>query len=225
MDQLSTFQQTSFYEYITFVASSMLFSVLLMIGLSQYDSTDGELFFLMDKTKLTTGISVLVIFIFLMISHIYGQTVSALSEKVIGKPLKWINKKIIKHPDFKGKYDKIVAKIDTSSLVPNSKKNNKWTLLYFILSKNKDVGTDLMKRYAREKVSRINSMNFLILFLLSIWVKIFPVYGEKFYPSLFSLWSTSIILLIVFLIFCYEYFQRRCWNSDLLTKSIAVFLV
>jgi len=224
MDQLSAFQQTSFYEYITFVASSMLFSVLFFLGIAQYNYVTGEFSFIIDISEISTGIVVLGFIIFYLISHIYGQTISAVSEKIIGKPLKWLNKKVLKHQDFKGSFKHITSKIDVINNLPENKKNNKWTIIYYILSKNQDVGTDLLRRYAREKVSRVNSMNFLILLLVSIFAKFHPLCQGEDCHSVFYYWITTIILFICFLISCYEYFQRKCWNSDLIIKTAPVFL-
>ena len=224
MDQLSSFQQTSFYEYITFVASSMLFSVLFFIGITHYNHVTHEFIFPINLYSLSTGVVVFGFIIFFLISHIYGQTISAVSEKVIGKPLKWLNKKIFKHPDFKGSFSNITTIIDTTNCLPDNKKNNKWTIVYYILSKNKEVGTDLLRRYAREKVSRVNSMNFLILLLISIFAKFTTLIQIENCTSIFEYWTTTIVFFILFLTSCYEYFQRKCWNSDLLIKTAPIFL-
>lgn len=224
MDQLSSYQQTSFYEYITFVASSMLFLVLFFLGITHYNYVTHRFIFPIDTSVMSTGVVVLGFIIFFLISHIYGQTISAISEKVIGKPLKWLNKKLFKHPDFKGSFKHITSKIDGIDNLPEKKKNNKWTIIYYILSKNNEVGTDLLRRYAREKVSRINSMNFLILLLISIYAKFNAFFHIEDCYSIFEYWQTTIVLFLFFIISCYEYFQRKCWNSDLLIKTAPIFL-
>jgi len=224
MDQFSSIQQTSFYEYIAFVASSMLFLVLILIGLSEYNSNTNKFEFFFDLSKLSTGITILIFIVFLMLSHIYGQFISALSEKMIGKPIKFLNKKIFKNKDFNGKFKNITSRIDTASILPDSKSNNKWTVIYFILSKNKDVGSDLLKRYAREKVARVNSLNFLILLIISIIFKVSHLIHSNEIKNIFEYWVTTLAIFILFILFCYEYFQRKSWNSDLVIKTASVFV-
>ena len=115
--------------------------------------------------------------------------------------------------------------MDLVSIYLKNKKNNKWTLIFHIINVAPAIGTDIVKRQARERLARINAFNMIaITIVCTVGVIIRSLDSEIFqqYNDILKVPSAYFIVIcfLFSLIFSYEYYKRRCWNNDLLIKVL-----
>ncbi|MBU0678979.1 MAG: hypothetical protein KJ626_12785 [Verrucomicrobia bacterium] len=163
------------------------------------------------------------------LAYVYGQLSSTLSAPFVADPVGKIVKCLGKRasPDFRTGFESAVNAYGLSEKLPQDKRNNKWTLMFYLQAKAPEIGADIMKRYAREKLARINAFNMMVLTLLTLasllcgHLQIGQRFGVTEILKVANPWW-----LVLYLALCatysYEYYKRKCWNNDLLLKVLPV---
>jgi hypothetical protein len=159
------------------------------------------------------------------VTYVYGQFASALSSSVIGVPISRLAKRFPKwaSSDFDYDFSALVSSCSLDVDLPSKKRNNKWTLIYFIITKTPNIGSDIIKRQARERLARINATNMLFLAVLSMfgflarWTGLSTQLPLRDALRVPSPWYVALCMLLA-AAFAFEYYKRRCWNNDLLVK-------
>ncbi len=213
------------YEVIAYFGSGALVLVLFSIGYADRAALKTIAGFL-ESTKAPEKI---LLFIFLgVLTYGYGQLSSTFSGILVGAPVSRIVKRLGARAsaDFRMDLTPIVEAYGLHRGLPPQKVNNKWTLLFYLQVVNPDIGRDLLKRYAREKLARINSLNMLVLTVIGIIGVLFRMIGiGSWIPLQDSLqWPSGwfvVFCLILTVLFSFEFYKRKCWNRDLLVKVMA----
>jgi hypothetical protein len=215
---------SSLYEVIAYFGSACLALVMFLWGL-----LDNEL--LQEQKKFVGAHSAPELFVLLIVvgtvTYVYGQLASALSATVIGVPIARLTRRFSKRTssDFDYDFSALVSSCALDVDLPIKKRNNKWTLIYFIITKTPNVGRDIIKRQARERLARINATNMLFLAVLSMFGLLAKWTGLSTHLPLRDVLrvpSPSYVALCMLLgaAFAFEYYKRRCWNNDLLVKIL-----
>ena len=213
-----------FYDLIVFVSPS----ILIIIGFAL-----GYFGWFYDKIKallLNLGaIDILVvILVLLFIAYEYGRLAEALSHSFVAQSIKLLRKiNIFTSPDYSIDFTNSVELLDLPVEITESKKGNKWTIYFFALLHCPNIGQDLLKRYAWEKLSRSSAFTFLILFLFSLTYQVMFLFTSK-YDIVgtigFGTWYYTLISFFLVLITYYEFYRRKCWNNDLLIKVLPILI-
>lgn len=207
-----------FYDLIVYYGSTTLFA-FAFLALSADVHTVRRMLVGLDTFE-----KIFLVVLLLAGFYVYGQLASALSYHIIKRPMnklvRFINPKEAK--DYFFEYSDILNEFSLLNGF-EGKKRNYWTLVYFIRRVNPDIGDDLLKRYARVKLARINAFNASILFLY-LFIKgvaqIFILEPPVTPILLETLFQIAIALAFV-LIFGFEFYQRQCWFSDIAVKIYA----
>jgi len=157
----------------------------------------------------------------LALGYVWGQLSSALSYHVVKRPVTLLVKKIKPRDmnDFLFSFDKITATLDEKKILNGKEHRNYWTIIYYLYILYPSIGSDVIKRYARCKLARVNAFNFIVLIIIGIifYVSNMPIYHIQ-WPFLF------IIFLIFTILFYFEFYQRQCWFGDLVIKILSAVL-
>lgn len=202
----------AFYDLIVFSSSSILFLTLFSWGIGWIDSS------FISQVDIKNSIVILLGLFFF--SYEYGRIAEAWSSTIVQKPLFWLqnNTRFLCNTDYLHNLDD-VEEILGIECVSGSRKGGKWTVYFYAMTINPKLGTDLLKRYAWEKLARNSAFTFFILFIFSYTCFLLHNYcgflllnfGDwKFGSSQFTL-----ILMAMIVLTYYDYYLRNCWNNDL----------
>jgi hypothetical protein len=211
-----------FYDLIVYYASSVTFLVgvtLLFISPS-------------DIHKILASVSLfetaLLIILGISFCYIWGQLSSAHSYYIIKTPIslivKWLNGSSC--DDYFFNRSRFLEDFPLLSSTEEKKERNYWTILYYIRVIKPHIADDLMKRYARCKLARVNAFNFLLLSVLHLilrWTNLYSAGSDTFSSFYQSIWMV-LILLFLTLIFIIEFYQRQCWFGDIVIKIYAAIV-
>ena len=206
------------YELIVYISSGILFVAL--IGLIFFSPEGIYIKFAGTGTFEKFIIVVGIIFI----TYVYGQMASVLSTYLVKKQVQKFVEKFMssKSDDFNFNYPHINEKFELLRKFPNKLYNNQWSLLYFMKRLHPDIGDDLLERYARLKLARLNAFNLMLLLVAFCISTLFFSIGIEStlieYDYLTLKFGTLIVLTLGFII---EYTQRQIWFGDILIKSSA----
>lgn len=219
---LERFVPDIFYEIIAYFFSGGLFIALGSLAMVEPDVLKRIAIYVFS---LGLPVQIGLVVFAGVLTYSYGQLASTLSAPFVADPVGKIVKKISRwtSPDFRIDFSDTVKAYGLSDKLPTSKINNKWTLMFYLNVKVPEIGKDIMKRYAREKLARINAFNMFLLIVLAI----LSLIGERFQlgqrlglsavlRAADPLWLVLYIVLIA--VYSYEYYKRKCWNNDLLIK-------
>ncbi len=217
---------SSLYEIIAYFGSGCILIVFGLLGMVDQVAIKKAATYVF-KLDLHEQIG-LTVFVGI-IAYAYGQLSSTLSAPIVAVPVSKFVKILGKHSssDFKADLTDIVKTYGLAEELPPSKVNNKWTLMFYLQVKVPEIGKDIMKRYAREKLARINAFNMLLLTAIAILSNIGKKMGiaknlgfaDVLKPANF--WWLVFYIVLTF-IYSYEYYKRKCWNNDLLIKVLPV---
>jgi len=216
------FFPNAFYDFIVFIGSTVVFFGGLFVGFGGLNR--------MGNLELQLqGIDVLLIFgMLILIGYEYGRIAEAWSAVIVQKPLQFISSHtpFLKSKDFLSKppIPKELGIVFPS--MPEAKRTDKWTIYFYASMVHPGLGSDLLKRYAWEKLSRNSAFSYCILFIISISSMIFQ---RVLKLSDFGSWSfgtteLSVLIGIMTLLTFYEYYKRNCWNNDLLIKAMPILI-
>jgi hypothetical protein len=207
----------AFYDLIVFSSSSILFLFGVAWGV---DSINGSL---IDNLDAKYSIIIFVgIFFF---SYEYGRIVEAWSSTIVQTPISWIKKHTSFFPsnDYLHELNEVESCLDIE-IKDGTRKGGKWTVYFYAMALDPKLGSDLLKRYAWEKLARNSASTFLILFLISFLSFIFSSYlgsKEYFYGDWkFGSYQYTLALFTLTLLTYFDYYKRNCWNNDLILKVI-----
>lgn len=207
------------YELIVYIFSGVLFSIIAVILFADCK-------YLYSKYLEVETFEKIVMFILLGIClYVYGQMASVFATYIVKKPSRYIVKHLRKRrlDDFDFNYQNLLTNFHTLINFPNKTKGNYWSLLYYMNINHPEIYDDLMVRYARVKLARLNSFNAVILSFIYIVGAIF----HSIHPIQISAISLNPFIMklsicLVFLLFSFvEYIQRQCWFGDIMVKAIA----
>lgn len=219
-----------FYDLIVFVSPSILLMFGLAVGLKEKMGAD-----LTSKLNLGAIDFLAVIFAILFIAYEYGRLTEALSHFFVSRPIKHfirfmkrLKVKKFENTDYSLDLTKEVEHLNVPHQFEELRKGSKWTIYFYALLYAPNIGRDLLKRYAWEKLSRSSAFTFFLLLVISTVVMLLNKYYEA--PILsknFSLGSIEFTLatIIMSLFTYYEYYRRNSWNNDLLTKVTPILIL
>ena len=189
------------YEFIAYFGSASIFSVLAILGFVKFSTVDHVLHIARTLNSYQLTIALLIASV---LAYSYGQVASAFSGPAVAGPVSKLARLAKRHasPDFFLSFDSAVRAYGLQGELPD--------------------GKVIMKRYAREKLARVNTLNAAILLAASVIAyarRLLP--GATYPPGLHkpSLWFVAFVALLV-PVFAYEYYKRHCWNNDLLLKVL-----
>lgn len=224
--KLQDYIPNTFYEVIAYFGSATVLVLLACIGFAEIDFIRR----IGDFARALKGQELaLLCIIVLALVYAYGQLASTLSAPFIADPVGHLVKKLGKRvsPDFRMDFTDVVCQYGLHHCLPDNRVNNKWTLMFHLLVKSPSVGRDMLKRYAREKLARINALNALFMACLSVLTWIPYVRAARTFDALRPYIRTAspwflLVCAALTAVFSYEYYKRKCWNNDLLVKVLPV---
>lgn len=208
----------AFYDLIVFASSTVLFAAGIFYGCGLYQGTWYQ--------GLGTANVFLIFAALIFLGYEYGRIAEAWSAVVVQAPLGFLAKHtcFLGSEDFLAKLNNVEESLNLDSSQA-SRAGGKWTIYFYAMLVNPKIGSDLLKRYAWEKLSRNSAFTFCALMLLSIMFKVLIFFGVAlpfqgdwtFGTKEFTIISTTLTFFTY-----YEYYKRNCWNNDLLRKVIPV---
>jgi hypothetical protein len=207
----------AFYDLIVFSTSSVLLISSLIIG---FNISEEPWF-----VKFLDYNWIVIIIILFFFTYEYGRIAEAWSAIVVQKPLKFLNRKkiLLKSNDFLCEELQPEKFLKLNRYTENLN-GGKWTIYFYAMLINPSIGSDLMKRYAWEKLSRNSAFTFAVLFIISITCSILSFSGLYVIQTKLSFGCTNIniSLFLMVLLTYFEYYQRNCWNNDLIKKVLPI---
>ena len=226
-----------FYDLIVFMTPSLTLTIGIITGygVNGFDFLSKNLELLNVK-----GFDFLIMFIFffiifLFIAYEYGRLAEALSN-CISNMVRFLRRKKIlftKQKDYNINFKNEISKLNLHDMLDEDRMD-KWTIYFYIMRFQSSIGSDILKRYAWEKLSRSSAFTFGILLFISLLISIVKIFNIKsvagYYfidTGIFGFGSLAYTLgaFIMFILTCYEYYRRRSWNNDLLIKILPVIIL
>jgi hypothetical protein len=211
-----------FYDLIVFVAPSVLLMTGVVAGLGGWPLVER------GGIKVDIGATdvLIILLIFVFLGYEYGRLAEALSETLVGRPLRLLSARQLafRSCDFNAV---LTGKLPIDAPAEN-RKGSKWTIYFFATLVAPDIGRDLLKRYAWEKLSRSSAMTFALLLTCSVILLVLRFTSVADVHAL-GAWGFGSIrytaaLAVLTMATYYEYYKRNCWNNDLLCKTLPVLL-
>lgn len=215
----------AYYDAIVFVTPGVMFMTGVAIGLGNLINWNQAQKFNWNAVNL-----VIAIIVIWLLGYEYGRIVSAWSSIFVQAPLRLIARKtaILNNPDFTTSLYESVKSLNLEGL-EEVYTGSKWTIYYYAMLVNSTIGGDLLKRYAWEKLARSSALTFLILFTTSsTWKILSELFKNVPAPNTPFSFGTPLFTIIngfLMILTYYEYYQRNCWNNDLLRKVVPVLLL
>lgn len=212
-----------FYDIIVFVAPSLIATIGLVFGIK------GDQTFAEAKIPDLGAINLVLILVLGLIgSYEIGRMAEALSALTVQRPLRWIGKhvSIFRNPDFLGSHPDIYGYLGLDA-PPDGRRGDKWVIYFFASSVNPELGGDLLKRYAWEKLARSSALVYSYLFLASFAIGLLRQAGAigSMGPALgFGSAAYTVGFGVMTALTYSEYYKRNCWNFDLMETTLPVFV-
>lgn len=212
----------AFYDFIVFITPSIQFAVGMLFGLGLVRPfIDFAINFNWGLINIIIVAGVVIVF-----GYEYGRIAETWSSFIVQRPLLFLAEKttLLPNPDFNVNLDNEVAFLELGSF-QRFRGGSKWTLYFYALLVAPRLGTDLLKRYAWEKLARSSAFTYAVLLLISLgWGLLYLLFGVPKPAASWSFGSVEFTLVVAILVFITyrEYYQRNCWNNDLLTKTTPV---
>jgi len=226
-----------FYDLIVFMtpSASLLIGIFWGLGIS-----NSKNIIVNSGISNVEGFDFLMVFIivfifFLFLAYEYGRLVEVLSTW-ISSLVKFLRQKKIcfkKEKDFSICFKKEIEKLKLDKYLDDDRMD-KWTIYFYAMRFQPSIGSDILKRYAWEKLSRSSAFTFGVLFVVSLLLSVPRIFCIKSFlgycfldTGLFGFGSFAYTLTMLFftIITVYEFYRRRCWNNDLLIKIIPVIML
>lgn len=209
----------AFYDLIVFASSTILAALGFLIGLG---FVDGD--WLKDLSTLN---AVLIAIGILFLGYEYGRMAEAWSSVIVQTPLKELHHRriLLRDPDFLAPLPEVEPTLNLPD-TRDGRKGGKWTVYMYAAVVSPRLGSDLLKRYAWEKLSRNSAFTFCLLLGISLYHLITPdsvhLRAKTDVAWTFGSIELTIVLAILAVAAYYEYYRRNCWNNDLLMKALPV---
>lgn len=226
-----------FYDLIVFMTPSLSLALGIMSGLGQHGYK-----FLKSQVNLSTTegfdlalLLILFFFGFLFLAYEYGRLAEALSSW-ISDMVKYLRKRKIlfaREKDYSIPFGDQINKLKLPVKLEDERMD-KWTIYFYAMRFQPNIGSDILKRYAWEKLARSSAFTFGILSIISCIVGVLRIFQIKRLLS-YSLLDTgffgwgsiayTFFSILMFALTTYEYYRRKSWNNDLLIKILPVILL
>lgn len=221
MERIGTIPN-AFYDLIVFTTPTVLLALGLVVGLSGVDAVQDA-----DPNLSALGVVGLALGI-LLAGYEYGRAAEAWSADVVQRPIRWLARRdwLFKNADFCGPLSREVEALGLQSIA-GGRTGDKWTLYFYAFLVNEPLGSDLLKRYAWEKLSRSSALSLAILTGINMVWFVGELLGfANRVDGGFGFGSAELTgLTAVMTLGAYvEYYRRNCWNIDLLQKVTPVLL-
>jgi hypothetical protein len=213
----------AFYDLIVFVTPTLLLGVGIVIGVKgtswtrQLDLGDVKAI-----EAITTALLVV------LLSYEYGRIAEAWSAVFVQRPLIWLNRKLpfMKSDDFCRLHEDVYTYFELPGAPPD-RKGDKWVIYFYAFCASPALGSDLLKRYAWEKLARNSALTYVMLLVASLVVALLhllgivqkPVNSDGFGGLVYSAVAAALTVIAYG-----EYYKRNVWNYDLLTRTSPVLL-
>ncbi|MDD4149170.1 MAG: hypothetical protein PHE33_04010 [Bacteroidales bacterium] len=226
-----------FYDLIVFMTPSLTLTIGIIAGFGNngFDFISKNLQLLNVKGFDFLMMFIFVFIIFLFIAYEYGRLAEALSNS-ISSMVRFLRKKKIlftKQKDYNINFKNEISKLNLHEMLDDDRMD-KWTIYFYIMRFQPSIGSDILKRYAWEKLSRSSAFTFGILLFISLLLSIIRLFNIKclfgYYfidTGIFGFGSLAYTIgaFLIFILTCYEYYRRRSWNNDLLIKILPVIIL
>jgi hypothetical protein len=212
----------AFYDIIVYMGSSIVFFFFL-ITIAPIEELLEDIVYrwgLLDKIILVVAA--------VAFGYIYGQLASTLSYHFVKRPMNRIVRRfrLKSSSDYFFDYPSLLEDFEMFDRIDVKKKDrNYWTLIYYIKMIHPDVGSDMVKRYARCKLARIGAFNFLVLIVLaiSLFASGIATSENAFLPGYLDPIAIVGVLLLLLVASWFEFYQRQSWFGDFLVKVYIAF--
>ena len=209
----------SFYDLIVFLTPTSIFMIIILANFDNYIDYYSEM------EKVSFGNLFVASVILLTLSYEYGRAIEAWSSYFVQKPIFWLQNTIG------------WPKNDNFGWAPNSndlgmkyglehkQAKNRWTYYYVAALVDKEIGSDLLKRYAWEKLSRSSALNYMILAAVSAVtysLTLIGVINPPRSPLGIGQPAFTVLMSLMSIACASEYYFRCNWNMDLLIKITPV---
>lgn len=218
MDDKFEFVPNAFYDLIVFTSSTVTFGVGWGVGLGVLTGDRISEARAFDVVLIIAGV--------LIFGYEYGRIAEAWSSVFVQSPLRFLGKhtRFFRSADFCSEHPSLEADLKLSALSA-ARPGGKWAAYFYAMVVDPRLGTDLLKRYAWEKLSRNSGFTFCTLFLTSLTCAVLRVTGINlpfqghwtFGTARFTAVSAALVILTY-----YEYYRRNCWNYDLIRRVLPV---
>lgn len=207
-----------FYDLIVFVSSTVTFGAGWAIGLGWLNTHR------LSEAKAFDVI--LIIGAVLILGYEYGRVAETWSAVLVQSPLRFIGKHspFLKSKDFCVEHPSVEHDLKLECL-PGARPGGKWAVYFYAQLVDSRLGSDLLKRYAWEKLSRNSGFTFCCLFLMStacLGLRFagmsLPFQGSWRFGSV----RFTVISAVMMVLTYYEYYKRNCWNCDLIKRVLPV---
>lgn len=208
-----------FYDLIVYYGSSFFFLGILGLTFIGFEKI-AELCSKLSALSMTFGVMMVVSF-----CYVYGQFASTFSSIVIKRPISRLvklwggsSRKDYFFDYFESSEDFVILEKTGKTL-----RKNYWTIIYFVMLYFPTIADDLLKRYARCKLARVNAFNFLFLSVLTFTSSLLEKLGwcRLVSTCYFSCFTWAMVFLVATLACSWEFYQRQCWFGDILVKIFA----
>lgn len=166
----------------------------------------------------------LILLALFFLSYEYGRSAEACSSLIVQWPLALLHKwGLLRSRDFLDTLGDVEGTLGLK-LKAGARPGGKWAVYFYALRVDPGVGSDLLKRYAWEKLSRSSAYTFALLLFTSVTIHIV----RRWLPAnVVGVWQFGTVwfdvtLLVLMIATYYEYYRRNCWNNDLIRKVLAV---
>lgn len=212
-----------FYDLIVFVTPSLTAALGVAFGATG----TGWLHHLhLADVAVLNAIGFAVVALFL--SYEYGRVAEAWSALLVQRPLKYLNRHVrwLRNEDFCCDH---VDLYDYLSLrkPADGRSGDKWVLYIFDALVSPAIGSDLLKRYAWEKLARSSAFTYVVLLLTSLLFAVLASISLVGLPAgsigFGGVWYTLAVAALA-LVATVDYFKRNAWNHDLLTRTAPVLI-
>jgi predicted permease len=226
-----------FYDLIVFMTPSLTLTIGIISGFGNngFNFISKNLQLLNVKGFDFLMMFIFIFIIFLFIAYEYGRLAEAHSNSV-SNMVRFLRKKNIlftKQKDYSINFKNEISKLNLHEMLDDDRMD-KWTIYFYIMRFQPSIGSDILKRYAWEKLSRSSAFTFGILLFISFLLSIIRIFNIKCLfdycfidTGIYGFGSLAYTLgaLLMFILTCYEYYRRRSWNNDLLIKILPVIIL
>lgn len=211
-----------FYDLIVFVSPSVVFAFGLAVGFRLLPPAGG-----LSAVDIGTVDFFVIALGVLLFGYEYGRMAEALSATIVSGLLIQLRKRlnILRDPDFCARLPTEQLSLDVDAA--EYRHGSKWAIYFFASLVAPDLGRDLLKRYAWEKLSRSSAFTFGLLLLIALVMGTYSLVTTCEPAESWGFGSVRLTGLLMVLTFAayYEYYRRNCWNNDLLVKTLPVLLL
>ena len=216
---------SSLYEIVVYFGSTSLAVILASVSLVKPSVLLGAVAWI---ATLGAAQQIVLLLVSATVAYVYGQLASTLSSTLIGRQIRRLSRLLPQKytEDYLYDFTEAVERLGFKDRLPPEKINNKWTLLFFVRSKNPGIARDLSKQQMRERLARLNALNILLLLTLNLSHILIIHSGYQLPPT--SILKEIVspywvgVFAVLLLLFSYEFYKRACWNNDLIVKVLPV---